>query len=127
VSPAVRLPTLPSQTPTPHLFPLHSSKSTSITHKLIISVDLHTGTPRGTTQTLHGLETYISTPSSPTQGKQDTLIFLPDIFGVYTNAKLLVDEWAGKGYRCLMPDVFEGDAVPEAELNVSAARFYEMS
>jgi len=81
---------------------------------------LHTGTPLGTTEILHGLNTYVSTPSKASEGKQDTLIFIPDIFGVYTNAKLLVDEFAGKGYRCLMPDVFEGDAVPESELNTIA-------
>jgi len=71
----------------------------------------------GSMKILHGLDTYISNPKTPPSGKVDTLIMIPDIFGIYVNAKLLCDEWAGQGYRVLMPDLFEGDAVPIDMLN----------
>ncbi|ORY29326.1 putative cytoplasm protein [Naematelia encephala] len=75
---------------------------------------LHEGTPLGSTQILHGLSTYVSDPKGTSKG---TIIFINDIFGVYPNAKLLADEWAGQGYRALFPDVFDGDAVPVDMLN----------
>lgn len=34
------------------------------------------------------------------------------------NSKLVCDEWAGRGWKVLMPDVFEGDAVPIESLKV---------
>lgn len=47
------------------------------------------------------------------------MIFLPDIFGVdLVNTKLLADEWAGTGWKVLLPDVFEGDAVGHEHLKV---------
>ena len=48
----------------------------------------------------------------------DTIIMLPDIFGLYVNAKLLADEWAGQGYRVVLPDLTNGDPVPLTMLNV---------
>jgi dienelactone hydrolase len=49
------------------------------------------------------------------------VIFLPDIFGVdLVNTKLLADEWAGTGWKVLLPDVFEGDAVGHEHLKVWA-------
>jgi dienelactone hydrolase len=45
------------------------------------------------------------------------VIFIPDIFGVdLVNTKLLADEWAGNGWKVLLPDVLEGDAVPHEHL-----------
>jgi len=83
--------------------------------------DIHEGTPLGSMESLHGLQTYISNPKTPPSGKVDTLIMITDIFGIYVNAKLLCDEWAGQGYRVLMPDLFEGDGIPTDMLNVGRA------
>lgn len=80
--------------------------------------DIHEGTPLGSMEVLHGLQTYISNPKTPPSGKIDTIIMIPDIFGVYVNAKLLADDWAGQGYRVVMPDLLEGDPVPLDMLNV---------
>jgi len=49
------------------------------------------------------------------------VIFIPDIFGVdLVNTKLLADEWAANGWKVLLPDVLEGDAVPDSHLKAIA-------
>ncbi|CAD6587929.1 MAG: hypothetical protein TREMPRED_004893 [Tremellales sp. Tagirdzhanova-0007] len=78
---------------------------------------LHDGTPLGSMEVIHGLETYVSNPKTSRSGKTDTIIMIPDIFGIYVNAKLLCDDWAGQGYRVLMPDLMANDAVSIDQLN----------
>ncbi|KAL1408645.1 hypothetical protein Q8F55_005458 [Vanrija albida] len=74
---------------------------------------IHAGTPEGAFKQLHGLNTYV------TGSGKDTIVFLPDIFGVYPNAQLLADEWARLGgWRVVIPDVFQGDAVSLDHLNL---------
>ncbi len=85
------------------------------------NVDIHEGTPLGSMQLLHDLQTYVSTPKTTLKGKVNTIIMIPDMFGIYVNAKLLADDWAGQGYKVLMPDVTEGDPVPVEMLNVSGS------
>ncbi|WVQ80924.1 hypothetical protein IAT38_003031 [Cryptococcus sp. DSM 104549] len=91
-----------------------------------ISGHIHAGTPIGSISILHGLRTYISTPSTPApsaagQGKVDTVILIPDIFGIdLVNTKLVADEYAGKGWKVLLPDLFEGDAIPADHLQAIA-------
>jgi len=47
------------------------------------------------------------------------VIFLSDIFGVdLVNTKLVADEWAGQGYKVLLPDLFDNDPVPHQHLKV---------
>jgi dienelactone hydrolase len=71
-----------------------------------VSGHIHEGTPKGKFETVHGLNTYVTGSGSA------TIVFIPDIFGIYPNAKLLADTWAEEGgWRVLVPDVFEGDAV----------------
>lgn len=51
--------------------------------------------------------------------KHDTVILISDIFGIdLVNSKLVADEWAGQGYKVLLPDFFEGDAIPDSLLQV---------
>jgi hypothetical protein len=64
----------------------------------------------------HGLNTYVSKPSSGDGSNK--IIFLPDIFGIYPNAKLLADEWAGQGYEVYLPDLFDGSPIDHELLNV---------
>ncbi|ODN76293.1 hypothetical protein L202_06221 [Cryptococcus amylolentus CBS 6039] len=101
------------------------SEQTSVS-PCCVTGHIHAGTPIGSTSILHSLRTYTSTPSSPApssagEGKQDTVIFISDIFGIdLVNTKLLADEWAGKGWKVLLPDFFEGDAVPDSLLQAIA-------
>jgi hypothetical protein len=81
--------------------------------------DIHEGVPTGNFETVHGLRTYVSNPKEASSGKQDTVIFLSDIFGVdLVNTKLVADEWAGQGYKVLLPDLFDNDPVPHQHLKV---------
>lgn len=92
------------------------SQQTSI-GSCCVTGHIHEGTPIGSMEVLHGLQTYVSNPKTPSRGKIDTIIMIPDIFGIYVNAKLLCDEWAGQGYRVVMPDPFMGEPVPTDMLN----------
>jgi len=79
---------------------------------------IHEGTPQGSFEVLHGVRTYVANTHAPSPGaKQDVVVVLPDIFGVdLVNTKLVADEWAGRGWKVLLPDVFEGDAIGEEHL-----------
>ena len=87
------------------------------------NLDIHEGTPVGDFEIVHNLRTYTSNPKTDKAGtgKQDTVIFLSDIFGVdLLNTKLVADEWAGQGYKVLLPDLFDNDPVPHQHLKVSS-------
>lgn len=61
----------------------------------------------------------------PTVTDNTVVIFISDIFGVdLVNTKLLADEWAGAGWKVLLPDFLEGDAVPHEHLKVSRVDLY---
>lgn len=72
---------------------------------------IHDGTPRGTIEDLHGVQTYVTFPSSDAEPK-NTIIFYCDAFGLnLVNNKLLADHYAADtGCRVLAPDMFHGGA-----------------
>lgn len=77
-----------------------------------VSGHIHEGTPKGKFETLHGLNTYVTGSGAA------TIVFLPDIFGIYPNVQLLADTWAEEGgWRVVVPDPFEGDAVSLEHIN----------
>jgi dienelactone hydrolase len=39
-------------------------------------------------------------------------LILSDALGIYHDSKLIADDFASRGYLTLIPDLFEGDAVP---------------
>lgn len=57
---------------------------------------LHTGTPQGRIEKIHGLDCYVADPpSSPPKG---IVIIIPDAFGwKLPNNRILADEYAKKG------------------------------
>jgi dienelactone hydrolase len=56
---------------------------------------------------------YLATPAAGREKKHGiALLYIPDIMGVWQNAKLLADQYAAHGYLCLVPDIFLGDPVP---------------
>lgn len=76
---------------------------------------IHTyASPSGTTTTLHGLNTYITSQESTTNSSKSTIIFLTDAFGFnLVNSKLLADRYSHEtGLRILMPDIIPGGGVP---------------
>jgi hypothetical protein len=95
--------------------------------KELISIDIHEGIPTGNFETVHNLRTYVSNPKEASSGKQDTVIFLSDIFGVdLVNTILVADEYAGQGYRVLLPDFFDNDPVPHEHLKVGPSSISPM-
>lgn len=83
------------------------------------------GSPQGKTEVLGGVPCYVGTPTVEYDQKK-ALILLTDIFGVtFSNNKLLVDDFARKGYRTIAPDYLNGDPAPpyawnNTEFNVVA-------
>lgn len=93
------------------------SEQTSIA-PCCVTGHLHEGTPLGKTEPRYGLASYISPPKeTKSDGKVDRIVFISDIFGIYQNAKLLADEWAGQGYEVLVPELFENGPVDHELLN----------
>ena len=70
---------------------------------------LHTGTPEGHIETIHGLPTYIADPPAGQKSK-GLIVFLPDAFGLeLVNNRLLADKYAKKtGARVYLPDFMNG-------------------
>ncbi|KAF9248535.1 hypothetical protein DTO013E5_6320 [Penicillium roqueforti] len=70
----------------------------------------HEGTPAGETKTINGVNAYIAHPKG-SKTPEKAIIFVTDIFGIYTNAQLLADEYANNGYLTIVPDILQGDAI----------------
>lgn len=77
---------------------------------------LHDGELTGKREVIAGVETYVSIPSGEYDPKI-AVLFLGDIFGMYTNAKLICDSFANNGFPTYFPDYLQGDPVPIAEMN----------
>jgi len=77
---------------------------------------IHTGSPTGTMTNIAGLETYFSKTDNFT-GR--AVLFLTDAFGLpFINNKLLADTYAKQAnVNVYMPDLFEGDPVPESAIH----------
>ncbi|KAJ7153879.1 hypothetical protein C8R43DRAFT_1186696 [Mycena crocata] len=77
----------------------------------------HEGTPEGTIETIGGIECYVATPTVdyPTD---KAILFITDVFGIpLLNNQLLADDFAGNGFKNIVPDYLRGDAVPADALN----------
>ncbi|KZT09939.1 alpha/beta-hydrolase [Laetiporus sulphureus 93-53] len=71
----------------------------------------HTGTARGTTESIAGIETYVARPANLGE-KRKIILFFSDVFGpFFLNTQLLMDYWASHGYLVLAIDYLEGDYV----------------
>ncbi|KAK5373385.1 hypothetical protein LTS13_005583 [Exophiala xenobiotica] len=70
---------------------------------------IHKGEPRGLFETVHGVETYISSPQGKSNG--NILLYFPDVWGFFSNGFLIMDGFADAGYLVLGLDYFRGDPV----------------
>jgi dienelactone hydrolase len=69
--------------------------------------------PSGRETKLHGLDCYIASP--PNGGKaKGSVVIVPDAFGwVFTNNRLLADEYARQGgFNVYLPDFMDGKHAP---------------
>lgn len=64
---------------------------------------------------LSKVNTYVTLPKG--QKTEKVILFLPDVFGIYTNSQLLVDDFAANGYATVLPDYFRGDALKLEDMN----------
>jgi len=79
-----------------------------------VSGAVHEGTPTGTEITLAGLPTY----AVGDEASKRIVIFGHDIFGwKFVNTRLLADEYAARGFRVLVPDLYDGYEVPQWTLS----------
>ncbi|KAI2669774.1 hypothetical protein CBS147355_9699 [Penicillium roqueforti] len=68
----------------------------------------HEGNPTGETVSINNITTYVARPENNDKSGKAVLL-LGDLFGIFTNSKLLADDYAANGYLTLLPDVFSGD------------------
>ncbi|KAK6950177.1 hypothetical protein Daesc_008503 [Daldinia eschscholtzii] len=70
--------------------------------------------PQGSLSTLAGLPIYRSTPQDKdTNSNRETILYLPDGFGLAKHNQKLADKYAQSGYETVVVDYFEGDALPD--------------
>jgi hypothetical protein len=67
---------------------------------------LHQGEPRGRTENVGGVETYISTPQGKSNG--NIILYFPDVWGFFNNGFLVMDGFADAGYVTIGLDYFRG-------------------
>jgi len=71
------------------------------------------GEPEGQLVKFGGIDSYAATPTID-YPKDAAVIFLTDVFGLgLVNNKLLADDFAKNGFKTIIPDMFNGDPVPE--------------
>ncbi|OJI81262.1 hypothetical protein ASPTUDRAFT_812542 [Aspergillus tubingensis CBS 134.48] len=80
-------------------------------------------TPRGTVTTLHGLNAYVTEPTSTESPIKGIIIIIPDAFGwEFVNNRILADHYADKGgYKVYLPEFMNGHAAPVWSLNTLSA------
>lgn len=69
---------------------------------------IHSGTPKGTIETLAGVPTYVTHPS-PSRANGNVVLYFPDVHGIFINSQLLMDGFAAAGYLVLGIDYFRDD------------------
>jgi len=71
----------------------------------------HEGQAKGSVKTIGEISTYFAYPED--KQTANAILILPDVIGhEFINAQLIADQFAANGYFVVMPDLFEGDAIP---------------
>lgn len=66
---------------------------------------IHKGTPRGTMESILDVPTYVAKPAAD-KANGHVVLYLPDVWGISNNAKLLMDGFADAGFLTLGMDYF---------------------
>jgi len=72
----------------------------------------HEGQPTGKSVKVGNHDGYLATPPEGKAHKDTAILYLPDVLGIWQNAQLIADQFAANGYLTLVPDLFNGDAIP---------------
>lgn len=75
-----------------------------------ITGHLHEGEPRGTIETVEGIETYVVRPPEG-RANGNIVLYFPDVWGFFNNGFLVMDAFAEAGYMTIGLDYFRGDPV----------------
>ncbi|TFK69292.1 chlorocatechol-degradation protein [Pluteus cervinus] len=79
------------------------------------------GTPRGKWENISDVACYVATPEryASRSWARKIVLYLPDAYGPQLlNNQLLADDFAKKGFKTVIPDIFDGEPVPlEARFN----------
>lgn len=70
--------------------------------------------------TWYPVNTYIVSPKD-NKNPDKAIVFLTDIFGIFSNAQLLADEFANNGYLTVIPDLFQGDQIKVSDMESGKA------
>ncbi|KAF5020657.1 hypothetical protein F66182_7313 [Fusarium sp. NRRL 66182] len=74
----------------------------------------HEGQPTGKLIKIgSGIDAYIATAPEDKAHKGTGLVYIPDVFGIWTNSQLMADQFAANGYTTIIPDIFNGDKMPD--------------
>ncbi|EIN09462.1 alpha/beta-hydrolase [Punctularia strigosozonata HHB-11173 SS5] len=87
-----------------------------------ISGVIHEGEPQGKFEKIDGVDAYVATPEID-YPKDKVILFLPDIYGLAQNSKLVADAFAKNGFKTVIPDYLNGDPVPEDVLRGKVPNF----
>jgi len=68
---------------------------------------IHTGNPKGEFEWIADVETYVSRPP-PGKANGHIVLYYPDVFGMFTNGLVIMDDMAEAGYLVLGIDYFHG-------------------
>ncbi|EGP91860.1 uncharacterized protein MYCGRDRAFT_67558 [Zymoseptoria tritici IPO323] len=72
---------------------------------------LHTGTPTGRVEKVHGLDCYIA--DAPNGSSKGVIVIIPDAFGwELPNNRILADDYAKNGFKVLLPEFQAGCGFP---------------
>lgn len=71
---------------------------------------LHTGTPTGRVEKVHGLDCYIA--DAPNGSSKGVIVIIPDAFGwELPNNRILADDYAKNGFKVLLPEFQAGTII----------------
>jgi dienelactone hydrolase len=66
------------------------------------------------------VNTYIAYPQD-NKVPEKAIVFLTDVFGIFSNAQMLADEFAKSGYLTVIPDLFQGDQISVDDMDSGIA------
>ncbi|ROV95969.1 hypothetical protein VMCG_07948 [Cytospora schulzeri] len=72
----------------------------------------HEGEPTGSIIKVGQYEAYVAEPKGSNKHDGVALLYIPDIFGIWQNSKLMADQFAANGYYTIIVDIFNGDPIP---------------
>ncbi|KAI0394911.1 dienelactone hydrolase [Xylariaceae sp. FL0594] len=71
----------------------------------------HEGTPSGADVKVGKVAGYLATPDPAKAHKDVAILYIPDVFGIWDNSKLIADQFAANGYLTLIIDALNGDPI----------------